>query len=268
MENSTFDPVPYITETRFNAVSAQLVITRLSRTAPTDLMPPERKLLRQMEAARKEVQRVREDRTSHAPAKVRPVLQRVNVAWGGFSHSVAASVSLLDDLGGVKRERAVRVQGSLFPETGGPDLNVDAATAYVDAQARIERIASAGLEADVIAVVGREHYDAVITTTAELGEALGVGEAPRSLPNGTALASALRAASHAVAHYAWKLLGAVDSDDPATIDRFVNALAPLIEHKVSRGRGANAVDPTATAADAGVTNGASHAVATTPVAAG
>jgi hypothetical protein len=241
--DTQFDPVPFIVETRFNGVSAVLVIDRLALAAPDDLSSQEKKALRAMQSARDEVERVRQERATNAPAKVRPPFVACTAAWGGVSDVLAATAALPIDIGGDKAEHARGMQGLLFPDGGAPKLAVDAETAYLEARERLDRVEQAGARAQLVALVGREHVDAIEKTTEALADALGVGKTARTSPSSTAMQEALGAASQAVARYARRLLGAVDEEDDASIQRFTSALAPLADHRDAISRGTTTTEP-------------------------
>lgn len=253
-----FDPVPFIMETRFNGVSAVLVIDRLALCAPDDLGPVEKKAFRVMVAAKEEVERVRQERATQPATKVRPMLIACTAAWGGVSDVVAATAALPDDIGGDRAQKARDVRDVLFPEGGVPNLAVDAETVYVEARERLDRLEKREMSAQLLAIVGREHVDAIHKTTEALGEALGVGKTARAVVNSTAMQDALRHAATAVARYARRLLGSLDEDDQRSVERFTSALAPLSDHRDAIGRGATPGDATTTptpATPAPATNG-------------
>ena len=256
--DTPFDPVPFIMETRFNGVSAVLVIDRLTLCVPDDLGPEEKKAYRAMVAAKEEVERVRQERATKAPAKVRPAFAACTAAWGGASDVLAATAALPPDIGGDKAAKAGDMRDRLFPDGGVPKLALDAETAYVEARERLDRIEQQGLGAQLVGLVGREHVDAIHKTTDALGESLGVGKTARATPSTTAMQHALRDVSRTVARYARRLLGAVDEEDETSIERFTSALAPLADHRDATSRSPTPQDaPTPPAPTDAAPNGAS-----------
>ena len=236
------DPVALISETRLNAVSAILLVERLSRTAPEDMSPEEKKAFKAMSAAGAVVERVREERATRQPARVKPVLVRFNVAWGGVSSVLAAGAALPVTVASAKVERMQKMRELLFPDAGVPTLNGDAETAYVDGHERLVRIEEREMKKELVALVGQEHYDALVLTTSDLGEVLGVGETARTVPSSTAMSEALREATHAIGNYGRKLLATLDDENEGSVRRFTDALGPLIDYKASISRSGGSTD--------------------------
>jgi len=232
----SFDPLALIAETRFNAVSAILVVERLSRTAPEHMTPEEKKALKDMVAAAARIEHVREERATRQPARLKPVVARFNAAWGGVSDVLSAAASLPVTVAASKVERAQKMRDFLFPESGAPTLNGDAETSYVDGHERLVRIEENDMKKELVSLVGQEHFDALVVTTNDLGEALGVGETARVIPSTTAMAEALREATRTVGVYGRKLLGSLDEQNEESVKRFTDALGPLIDYKASISR--------------------------------
>lgn len=68
------------------------------------------------------------------------------------------------------------------------------------------------------------------------GEALGVLNAPRELPDTTALAGAVNALSYSIAEYGRLMVGELVREDAASVERFRRAMGPLDHHRASARR--------------------------------
>ena len=259
------DPLALIAETRFNSVTSVMTIDRLVRCAPVDLTADEKKALKAMVAARNVVEGVREERATWQPAKLRPVIARNATAWGGLSNVLAAKAGLSPEIAGDKPARAQALRDALFPDGGVPQLKLDADTSYLESRERIERIDREKLAHEVSAIAGSEHLDDVRASTEALGEAIGVGSSARVTLNSTAMQDALRHASHAVGLYGRQLLAKLDENDDASVKRFVDALAPLADHKATLARGPVADDSGAPTDGATPTTPTEPAAPVTPV---
>lgn len=66
---------------------------------------------------------------------------------------------------------------------------------------------------------------------AAYGEALGLGESLLETPDTTAIANAVTNVAYAIAEYGRMMVGELDRNDPKSVARFLEAMAPLDRHR-------------------------------------
>jgi hypothetical protein len=111
----------------------------------------------------------------------------------------------------------------------------DAAILWQDARLRLRWVEDNHVAEELSRLLGGpELFDAVRDATIALGETLGVGTKPREVPSRSALVNARKAFVRAVAAYARALSVRVDEESPASIQQFLDAVAPLDEYRTTR----------------------------------
>lgn len=229
-----FDPSSYARRTKVTPQNASVLVRRTMLAAPGDLTEDQRASLRNLGRTNEGLDDAKHRKARLDPGTIRPQLNDSNASWGGMSDALIAAERLPRSK---KAARAAKLRAAIFPD-GAPYLQNDAETSYVDARDRLELIRREELGDELDDVLGPEYREAAEQTTAALGEAIGVGQTPKPLVSNAEVQEALNSVSLALAVYVRKLLADLDETDPASVHRFLAAVAPLDQHRASmRARG-------------------------------
>jgi hypothetical protein len=248
----------YVDGVRVAAPYMKSMAMTLVNAKPSDLSAEEKRQLDVIVEVAKHGDDVIDERQS--VVGVRPWFIDFGNAWGGFNDALLAKSRLPASMSD-KGERAAKLNMRLFPD-GVMFVRRDSHAAWSDGDRRLALIAELGLEREIAAVIGDDHLDAARKATAALGEALGVGKTAREAPKGSDLQETIGRFSREVARYARMIAASVDLDDPASVERFRNAVAKPIDTLRSR-RGA--ADDEDTSLDAPVVDGGPSPVTPSPV---
>ncbi len=241
------DPQPvtfadYVDGVRIAAPYMKSAALTLSNAAPHDLDSVGKKQLALILEIAKHGDDVLDERQS--VASVKPWFVDFGNAWGGLYDSLLGKSRLpasLSDRG----ERASRVLARLFPD-GVMFARRDAHAAWSEGDRRLLQVVELDLKHELDELVGKEFFDAAKKATAALGEALGVGSTKRETPKSTDLQGTVLRFSREVARYARHLAAEVDTSEPASVERFREAVAVPIDAFRSRRAAADGVaDPAA-----------------------
>lgn len=151
--------------------------------APADLGARERAQLAAVGAASTRVDGIVHERAS--VAGVEPWRGAAVHTFGATDESLTASTRIpasVSDRG----ERARRLAAIVFPE-GTEWVKQDAYAVWGECDRIVAMIQERGLEAELDAVVGAGTFAAMQKATVDLGEVLGTGTTPRTLPEGRGL---------------------------------------------------------------------------------
>jgi hypothetical protein len=224
----------YVRNVRANGPSALVLWARLQKVAPKDITTDEKRALKILGQRAKEVREVQSERDRQSPAKLRPVLNSYVNGWSGLYEGLSAKArvpAVVSDAG----LRAQAINDSLFPD-GVSFTQLPAPSAWSEGERRLERLDAEGLESRIIELVGADLLSTVRVSTAALADAIGTGEADRITPSSTGLIEALARFGRAVSRYGRWLAANCDEEDPASVDRFMRAVAPIDAHRAAMGR--------------------------------
>lgn len=238
----------YVDSMRITADSAQPFARELKNAAPADIDAREKKALRVVLDRAGEIDGVLIDRERRSGAKIRPVVTQFVNAWGGMNDALAALARMPTD----RAKLAADLQARLFP-SGAGWLNDEAPTTWGQANRLLQRIEDEGLARSLDQLLGADVRATATRLTHELGEAIGVGRAPREQLSPTGLQEKMLTFSRAVASYGRQLAANVDESDAASIERFRRAVAPIDAYRSTRTAKNVEPDPSAPAEPAAPT---------------
>jgi len=228
----------YSDSVRVIADSAQGFTQQVFNAMPADADHAEKKKAEEMIASGHDVQVVVQGRQRAAPATVRAVLIKVNSAWAGaieICTGKARTPAEISDVG----PKAQDLLDRFFVE-GVPTTQSTALEAWTASTSTLERLEKEGLMRTLEAIVGKEVVAHIRKATDELGEEIGTGEKKIEIPSPTALSEALARCGMKIAQYCRLLAAKVDEEDPASMARFFDAVAPIDAYRASiRGSGAS-----------------------------
>lgn len=233
-------PVPLDTEVDFGryacapplpAAQCMPFALLLARAAPRDLSPLERARLDGVSRAAREVQDVVDARSAAGTGRVRPRLDALARAW-------ACGSTLLDGyarLEGPRGARAAALQSVLL-RGGLSFLSGSADAVWFEADRRLARLRSESSRDELIAIIGDDATAWIERATSELGDVIGCGCRPAPAKDAGLLARTIRELQRAIVAYARAVGSTVSTDDPASVERFRRAMAPLDDFRFARRR--------------------------------
>ncbi len=240
----------YVRGVRTSAQGAVVLAARLEWAAPSNMNSDEKKALALVVARAGEVKGVLDERDRLGPQRLRPLLNAFANDWSAIYGALSAKARLPSHVGDAGEDAASLVS-SLFPD-GVSFTQLEAESAWVEGQRRIERITDEKLGKRIEALVGDGFIEAVENSTGELGNALGTGEEKRTIPSSSGLHDSINRFGRAVGAYGRALAFRVDEDDEASVQRFLDAMEPLDIHRAGMRDGSPAPAPTPTPAPAPV----------------
>lgn len=212
---------------RINADSGVTLASRLILAAdPTDAQIEE--AVRNMTVARDDVTDVQQERDRFQPERIRTATAPLAIAFTSM-HDALKAIAVLPT-GGPRAKRAAAVLTRVLPN-GATFTSGEGSTIHNAAKRAIERTEEDGVGEEIDALIGAEFRDAATRTTLQLGEVLGVGSEPLRVPSSTALQEKLGRLSRAIGRYLRIEAGRVDEEDPASIARFIDVIAPVEAHR-------------------------------------
>ncbi len=228
-----FDYRNYAGNFRIGAESALPVARRLDKAVPEDATPLQRRYCGELLEAAQLVQKTKSDRDRLAPEKIRPIKQVFQNDWGAFHGTLEGTRRLRV---GTRGARAGKLSDALLPD-GLAFAVLEADEAWSEAERLLGRIEDEELESEIVEVIGAEFLTAIKKSTRELGEAIGVGRTYHEVPSSTGLQAALSELGRCIGRYVRTLLADVDERDPASVERFLRAVAPLDRYRAARSGG-------------------------------
>jgi hypothetical protein len=155
----------------------------------------------------------------------RPVDLSVDNAW----RALFARLSAWEHMPVTRVSKAVRAQellGRLFPD-GTSFTQLPFQQQWAESDKKLTLMAEEKLEADLVALVGREFVDEVRSTHAVYGEVLGITKSKGPPLSEADLVEPLRAALNAISEYALQVVAQAKGTDSDELDAFLAALAPI-----------------------------------------
>jgi hypothetical protein len=231
MNSSTFDIAysDHVRNVRCSAQSAASLAARLVLAAPPDLSPEQRAVLAAVGLRAEEVAAVQSERDRLGPARLRPVLSLYGNGWGAFHEALLAATRVPTDVSD-RGARALAIADSLFPD-GITFVQFESDAAWAEGKRRVDRVHKEGMKATIDELIGADYFAAAESVTAKLAEAIGTGRSAHVTPSSTALQEALGRFGRAVSYYARWLVHTCNEDDPASVERYLRAVAPIDQHR-------------------------------------
>lgn len=237
---------PYTTSVRVPAIYAVPLARELRKRAPRNLPSVIQTALATTDELANHVKIILDERDKTSPLQVRPQLQSCQSCWIAIAGALEAKTRVPAEISGAAAQASELLAG-YFPD-GTAFTRLDARGFWSEAQRRLERMQRDGDVTRLTQLVGKDLVLAARKTTADLGEAIGVGEATREpAPSSTALQETLFRFSRAVGRYGRLMAARVDEDDPGSVAEFRAAMAPIDEYRATRGKEAEdepALEPT------------------------
>jgi hypothetical protein len=219
----------YVRGVRSSGSGASVLAERLKKEAPQGMRPDEKAALAFVLDCAEVVRRVLADRDRLSPGKLRPVLTPYANDWSGLYEALTAKTRISPHISDVG-PRATAVVTSLFPD-GVSFLLLPARAAWSEGWRRLERMDTEKLKKEIDDLVGPEFLTCVETSTAALADAIGTGESASKGSSSAALQEALGTFGRSVGAYGRVLAAHCDESDAASVKRFLDAVAPMDEHR-------------------------------------
>jgi hypothetical protein len=210
---------------------ARPLARRLANAAPDDADASEREALVSIAGIADHIKTIRWARASRAPSRVGP-LRHALMREVMRLHDVLHALSTLPREHGPRGARAGSLLGAIFPD-GTRFITGDAELGWDETEMRVA-VMTARREEIAEVVGGPELVVAIEEALGVLGDALGVGPTPREVPSRETLRAERKRLSLAIAAYCRLLSGKVREDDETSVERFLRAVAPLDEYRVTR----------------------------------
>ncbi len=217
------DTVPYVTPTRFSGVAGVFLARALLTAAPAERSARVQGALHEVREAGETLRAVARERMRRAPKTLRPLDSALDGGWLGLREAIVARSRLT---GHPLAERAGALAATLFPDGLG-FLRASYSEQWAMSQLHLERIEEENLQPEIDAVGAGDFVPFIREAQAAFGEALGVGETGIPVDDTTALSRATSALADAIADYGRILAGEVDRNDPGSVARFREAVAPI-----------------------------------------
>lgn len=228
------DVQTYVRAPILSAWKAVVLGLRLILAAPADLSERSRAALEAVRAAIIAVQAIARQRQRASPESLKKYDTPLDSGWVGLRMSLEAVARLVDT---PEAERATKLLARVFPAgTGFVQLAYE--QQWTESENLLTRIDEDGLEAEIVALVGPLFLPFIRAAHLAFGEALGLVSAPREMAETNALGEAVSEASFAISEYGRIMAGELDRADPASVERFKKAMAPLDAFRATHARGA------------------------------
>ena len=236
MGANDIDPSVYVRPPVLDVASAIALATALLAAAPKDLSDSERRAAKRLRKDSGSLQDAWAKADAAAPvADRRKVDTRVDNAWAILLDRAAAYASL-PVATYPRADRARAIVTAIAPDRAW--LKLPYAAEWAESDKRLKRIDADGLAPELDALAGPEFLAEVRAAHAEHGLALGI-KSPIARPAEVSLADPLRAVALSVVRYARAVVGGLDEDDAASVDRTRAALAPIDDHRDGQWRRAS-----------------------------
>lgn len=219
--------VAYTGNPRIAANVAISLARGLRQKAPTDARPEQLAKLQAVERSAEEVDVVINARDRTGAAAEGAARTDVTGALTAMESSLNATASLPDAVSPAAAP-AREVSATLF--AGAPPLSAMSAKAtWAHGKRVLQRIDEEGLEPKIVAAGAAAFLSNLRRAVDGLAIAAGLSGTAVDEPGKTALAQANETFRSAVGAYARALSADIDESDPATLQRFLNAVAPIDE---------------------------------------
>lgn len=222
----------YVENPRVRADHAKPLARELANAAPEDASDDERKALERIVRCSDDVESVLRDRERVSAEKLRDLRARLATQWGALE-SVLSGLAKIPPDAGARGAAAAALHAMLFPDGLG-FVQLESTAAWGVADRRLGTVAESARREELESLVGADLVLSVELATRDLGEALGVGSTPRERGDARALSKCLTKLSRAIGSYCRLLAAKIDEEDPASIERFRRAVAPIDEYRVRR----------------------------------
>lgn len=221
----------YVDSPRIEADYALGLAAKLERAAPADIEPHERQALDGVVTHADMVAEVRTQRERFSAPKIAPYRFAVTTAFTSL-HDALVAISNVDPGVSDHGTRARAVIAKLFP-VGVTFVKAAALPVWSEAKRILRRVDEEELADEIDALVGAALLANARKATRELADAVGVGEHVTETPRPGTLRDKLFAFRRALGAYGRALAAKVRDDDPASVERFLAAVAPIDELRVT-----------------------------------
>ena len=214
----------YSARQRMDSTSGALVGIRLIKAAPADRSVRLSGALEDVRAGTRGIQAVREERSRLLrPESLKPLDKIFDGGWGGTFDMLRG---LARFVGSEKAVRAQRLLDTLLHEGAG-FLTSSYEAEWLHGKTLLTRIDKEGFAEELTALTDEIVLPYITSATNALGDALGLGDEDVDHPVTASMLDALEAQITAVAAYVRILAGETDEKDPASVARFLKAVAPI-----------------------------------------
>jgi hypothetical protein len=220
------------------------LVGQLERSAPPDLTPEQRRRLQLAKERADACDDVLKARERVAPAAVRSARNYVASSWATLANMLQALSSLPHEVS-PHGEEAKRIAESLFSD-GVSFAQLDSQEAWSQSKRKLERIVEEGYEPRIEALGQQVFLLNVRRAVTQLGDATGCAGGPaagEAEPSARALVEARTRFRAALSGYTRSLAVDVDETDPATVERFLQAVAPIDDIRAAARNGAEGEEP-------------------------
>lgn len=214
----------YSARQRMDSTSGALVGIRLIKAAPADRSVRLSGALEDVRGGTLGIQAVREERSRLLrPESLKPLDKIFDGGWGGTFDMLRG---LARFVGSEKAVRAQRLLDTLLHEGAG-FLTSSYEAEWLHGKTLLTRIDKEGFAEELTALTDEIVLPYITSATNALGDALGLGDEDVDHPVTASMLDALEAQITAVAAYVRILAGETDEKDPASVARFLKAVAPI-----------------------------------------
>ena len=234
-QNQATSIASYTGNARFNSRHCAALAIQLHRVAPAGMSGDQASALALIVTRAAEVDLVRKTRSRTAPSAQRVPRFKVVSAWAAVKDGLGATATIPPELGSEGQE-AQTLGTRLFPE-GSSFTQLDAVAVWSQSKELLERLDEEGLSPRVNALIHPKLLAAATRAYEQLGQAIGVVGEVIPTPPSRALAEANKRFAFAVSSYARALSVSVTLEDHATLQRFLDALAPMDAMRVTAAAG-------------------------------
>ena len=168
---------PYTNSMRVPATHARPLARELRKAAPRDLSTAAQRALNEVQSLAEQIQVVLDERDRSSPAGVRPQIIACQTAWSALVGVLEAKSRIPADVSDAGA-RAAHLVATYFPE-GVSFTRLDARAFWNEALRRLERMERDGELRAFTELAGKDMLVTAKKSTAELGEAIGVGKSKR-----------------------------------------------------------------------------------------
>lgn len=223
---------PYVRAPLLSAWKAIVLCLRLLLAAPADLSARTRAALEMVRTTCVELQTAARQRLKLSPESLRRFDAPLDSGWVGLRMALEAVARLT---GTPEADRATILLARMLPN-GTNFVQFAYERQWTESENHLIRIDEERLEAEVVALVGPLFLPFIRSAHAAFGEALGLGSTPISVADTTAVGVAVDQVSFAIAEYGRMMVGELDRNDPASVERFKKAMAPIDAYRAANSR--------------------------------
>lgn len=241
LQDTTLTIATYTSPTRFAARHCHALAIELQNCAPADITAAEREALDAVVVRSDEIVELLKLRERTSPPALRAPRFALASAWSSLHDALVAIRALPTEIS-ADGASAGQIVDSLFPQ-GVAFVQNDARALWGHSTMMLERIDEESLAPRIEALVHPGLLASVRRAHATLAEAARLSPGAAAVPSTRGLAETLGRFVFAVSAYARACSLKVDAFSPATLSRFVSAMAPIDTYRVTRTDNQDDLDP-------------------------